>query len=271
MFIEKTITTDGQQWYYRKAGKGTAVVLIHGLAEDSQTWAFQQEFLQQHFTVIVPDLPGSGHSPADSYEWSMEMFAAGLNAILIEEHIEKAIVIGHSMGGYVALTFADKYPEKMLGLGLFHSTAYADSEERIIIRRRAIQFIQDYGAAKYLEQATPNLFAEETRNNNPDLVQQITDRYADFSGQSLISYHAALMRRSDRTAVLQRIEQPVLFVIGEFDNSVPPAQVLPQTILPAFSSVEILSHSGHMGMFEETARSNKLLYDFCDACQKVLI
>lgn len=271
MFIEKTITTDGQHWYYRKAGKGTAVVLVHGFAEDSQTWTFQQEFLQQHFTVIVPDLPGSGHSVAGNHDWSMEMFAAGLNAILLEEHIGEAIMIGHSMGGYISLAFAEKFPEKILGLGLFHSTAYADSEERISIRRRGIQFIQEYGAAKFLEQATPNLFAEETRNSHPELVQQITERYADFSNQSLISYYEAMIRRPDRTAVLQQIEQPVLFVIGESDATIPPAQVLPQTYLPAFSFVEILSHSGHMGMLEETARANKLLFNFCDTCQTVVI
>lgn len=271
MFMEKTITTNGQQWYYRKAGKGTAVVLVHGFAEDSQTWTYQQEFLQQHFTVIVPDLPGSGHSTASTYEWSMEMFADGLDAILVEEHIAEAIIIGHSMGGYISLAFAERFPEKVLGLGLFHSTAYADSEERITIRRRGIQFIQEYGAARFLEQATPNLFAEETRKGHPQLVQQITDRYADFSSQSLISYYEAMIRRPDRTAVLQQLQQPVLFVIGESDATIPPAQVLPQTYMPVFSFVEILSHSGHMGMLEETARSNKLLYHFCDTCQTVMI
>ncbi len=194
MFVEKTINTEGQQWYYRKAGKGNAVVLIHGFAEDSQGWAFQQEFLQQHFTVIVPDLPGSGHSTADNTDWSMEMFADGIQAILEEEQIRTAIIIGHSMGGYIALAFCRKnFRNRVLGLGLFHSTALADSEERKNIRRRGIEFIKEHGAARFLEQATPNLFAGETRHQHPSLVQQITDRYAGFSAQSLISYYEAMI------------------------------------------------------------------------------
>ncbi|QEC40473.1 alpha/beta fold hydrolase [Pseudobacter ginsenosidimutans] len=270
MFIEKTIQIADQQWYYRKAGKGTAVVLVHGFAEDSQGWGLQQEFLQQHFTVIVPDLPGSGHSTATSTEWSMEMFADGIHAILEEEQIQTAIIIGHSMGGYISLAFAEKYPQQLLGLGLFHSTAMADSEERKNIRRRGIEFIQEHGAPKFLEQATPNLFAEETRQQNPQLVQQITDRYAGFSAQSLISYYEAMIRRPDRTALLQNISRPVLFVIGQYDATIPPDAVLPQTYLPSFSFVEILNHSGHMGMLEETARANQLLYRYCDACQTVV-
>jgi pimeloyl-ACP methyl ester carboxylesterase len=271
MFIEKTISTNGQEWYYRKAGKGMAVILVHGFAEDSQAWALQQEFLQQYFTIIVPDLPGSGHSTASSTDWSMEMFAYGIHLILQEEQIPAAVLIGHSMGGYIALAFAEKYPQQLLGLGLFHSTAAPDSEERKNIRRRGIEFIKEHGAAKFLEQATPNLFAEETRNNNTALVQQITERYAGFNAQSLIGYYEAMIRRPDRTAVLQNVPNPVLFVIGQYDATIPPDQVLPQTYLPSFSFVEILNHSGHMGMLEETARANQLLYRYCDACQTVTI
>ena len=270
MFIEKTITTNGQQWHYRKAGKGTPVVLVHGFAEDSQGWALQQEFLQQYFTVIVPDLPGSGHSTSDTFDWSMELFADGIHQILEEEQIPAAILIGHSMGGYISLAFAEKFPQQLLGLGLFHSTALADSEERKNIRRRGIEFIREHGAARFLEQATPNLFSEITRKDNPELVQLITDRYAGFDPQSLTGYYEAMIRRPDRTAILQAISLPVLFVIGQHDATIPPEQVLPQTYLPVFSFVEILNNSGHMGMLEETARANQLLYRFCDTCQTMV-
>lgn len=270
MFVEKTITSEGQQWYYRKAGKGTAVVLVHGFAEDSQVWSFQQEFLQEHFTVIVPDLPGSGHSSDNNTNWSLELFANGIHAILESEKISSAILIGHSMGGYISLAFAEKYPQQLLGLGLFHSTALPDSEERKNIRRRGIEFIKEYGAAKFLEQATPNLFAEESRKEKPGLIRTIIERYAGFSAESLTGYYEAMILRPDRTAILQNLPQPVLFVIGQYDATIPPDAVLPQTYLPAFSFVEILNHSGHMGMLEEPGRSNHLLYRFCDACQTVV-
>src|SRR5688572_7259971 len=143
--------------HYEVIGKGPAVLLVHGFGEDSTVWRKQKEAIPG-FQLILPDLPGSGSSEMIN-DMSMEGLAESLLAILDQEKIEQCILIGHSMGGYVALAFAEKYANRLKGLGLFHSTAYADSEAKIETRRKGIQFIQEHGALAFLRTSTPNLFS----------------------------------------------------------------------------------------------------------------
>ncbi len=269
MISEISFVLNGELLFYRTAGEGHAVVLVHGFAEDGLVWKEQIAFLQEHFRLIIPDMPGTrASSPVK--EWTMEYFADCLLRVLDEEKIEKAILIGHSMGGYICLAFGEKYPERTQALGLFHSTALPDSEEKKNIRRRGIEFIREYGAAKFLEQTTPNLFSPAFRQEHPETVQELIDRYAHFTDGALIQYYEAMMLRPDRTPFLKTFPRPVLFVIGEQDAAVPMAQVLPQTYLPAISVVEIFKDSAHIGMLEETAKANQVLLQFCRQAEQSL-
>ncbi|HTG56780.1 MAG TPA: alpha/beta fold hydrolase, partial [Niabella sp.] len=125
----KSITIEGKLISYLAGGEGNAVVLLHGFGVDSSAWVEQINYLQKSYRVIAPDLPGIGVSELTS-NVSMEGVAAIVKEILEAEEIEQAAVIGHSLGGYIALAFAEKYPELLSGLGLFHSTAIADNDEK---------------------------------------------------------------------------------------------------------------------------------------------
>jgi pimeloyl-ACP methyl ester carboxylesterase len=171
-------------------------------------------------------------------------------------------MIGHSMGGYITLAFADKYPDRLQSFGLFHSTAYADSEEKKAARRRGIGFIQQNGAAKFLEQSYANLFSAVTKKNQPELVNKIIKRYTNFIGQSLVNYYEAMMARPDKTNVLSNFPRPVLFIMGKLDNTVPYEQALQQCYMPGLSYIHTLEQSGHMGMWEEPELSNVFLSAF---------
>lgn len=127
--MSKTINYKNGILFYRKSGKGKPIVLLHGFAEDGEIWNQQSLFLQNDYQLLVPDLPGSGKSSLTD-NVNMEEMAEALKAILEEENILETIVIGHSMGGYVTLAFAEKYSESLKAFGLFHSSAYADSEEK---------------------------------------------------------------------------------------------------------------------------------------------
>ncbi len=121
--------------YYQKEGSGTAVVLLHGFAENSDVWKYQVAFLKEQYMMIVPDLPGSGQSdtltpPTESAGILMQDYADCIYALLQHENIEKCIMLGHSMGGYITLAFAEKYPGCLLGFGLVHSTAFADTRRK---------------------------------------------------------------------------------------------------------------------------------------------
>jgi pimeloyl-ACP methyl ester carboxylesterase len=173
-----------------------------------------------------------------------------------------ATFIGHSMGGYVALAFAEKYPEFLKAVGLFHSTAFADTEEKKETRRKGISFIQQHGGPEFLKTTIPNLYAPVTKEVRPELIEQQLAGVNNFSGEALVRYYEAMMQRPDRTEVLRNSKVPVLFIMGRFDTAVPLEDMLKQCHLPKVSYIHILERSGHNGMIEEGPESNKNLSDF---------
>ena len=171
-------------------------------------------------------------------------------------------LIGHSMGGYITLAFAEKYPELLNAFGLFHSTAYADDDAKKETRRKGIEFIKNNGASAFLKTTTPNLFSEKTKKENPELVEKLIDQSKDFSSESLIQYYEAMIQRPDRTSVLKSFQQPILFIIGKHDTAVPLQSSLEQCYLPSISHIHILQNSGHMGMWEEKDKATEILLNF---------
>lgn len=243
---------------YEISGNGFPVILLHGFGEDSRIWSGQVAHLKNFCQCIVPDLPGSGKS-GRLPEGSMELYAEAVFEMTSAENLDRFILIGHSMGGYIALAFAEKYPAKLAGLGLFHSSAYADDEEKKATREKGIRFIKEFGSAKFLEPATTGLFSEATKEKRPELIKEIIDRYANFQAESLVQYYEAMMARPDRTNIIKKIGVPVIFILGKFDAAVPLARGLEQTHLPDICYIHICQKSGHMGMLEETTECNRAL------------
>ena len=246
---------------YRIIGEGNPVILIHGFGEEAEVWNNQVEFLQNKFQLIVPDLPGSGQSEMID-DMSMEGMAEVIHSIIHEENIEACPVIGHSMGGYITLAFAEKYWNHLTAFGLFHSSAFADSDEKKETRKKGIDFITKNGEFEFLKTATPNLYSPETKEKNPQLVEKQIESLHNFSEAALVSYYASMMQRPDRTEILNTTTVPVLFIAGKYDNAVPLADVLKQCFLPSLAYIHILEHSGHMGMQEEPNESNEILLNF---------
>ncbi|MBS1564795.1 MAG: alpha/beta hydrolase [Bacteroidetes bacterium] len=255
---KKAIRFQGKQMHYTVEGEGHPVVLIHGFAEDSAVWRGQREILAAHYRVIIPDLPGAGAS-ALTDTFSMELGADYIHQILLQEQIQKAVLIGHSMGGYITLAFAERHPDLLTGMGLFHSTAYPDSEEKKTNRQRGIDFISAHGSYEFLKQSIPNLFSPESRISLSGAIGDMIEQYRNFNPNTLIACHQAMMLRPDRSHVLSSFAGPVLFIIGKYDTAVPYEQQLKQSHLPQISYIHILEHSGHMGMWEETKKANTVL------------
>ena len=174
----------------------------------------------------------------------------------------ECILIGHSMGGYITLAFAEKYPALLKGFGLFHSSAFADSEEKKETRQKGIRFIQEHSATEFLRTATPNLYAPSTRERHPEWIEAHLEQVRNFSAGSLVSYYRSMMERPDRTFILQNSAVPVLFVMGRHDTAVPLSDGLKQCYLPQLAYIHILENSGHMGMIEEASVANAILSQF---------
>jgi pimeloyl-ACP methyl ester carboxylesterase len=190
-----------------------------------------------------------------------------VHAILLAEGIDKAVIAGHSMGGYIALAFAEKYPDLVQGLGLVHSTAAADTEEKKEARRKSIKLMEQYGGEAFIRQAVPGMFSSATKNSQPGLVEALIQMGMQCKVEALIAYYEAMIKRPERKAVLQKSSTPVLFLIGKDDSAVPMESVLPQVTLPSRSSIHIFENTGHMGMWEVADACSLALQQFAEFCQ----
>ena len=242
-------------------GSGKPVVLVHGFGEDGNIWNQQAEYLKENFKIIIPDLPGSGQSELID-DMRVEGMAEVIHAIIHEENIEACPVIGHSMGGYITLALVESYWNHVSAFGLFHSTAYADSEEKKSVRRKGIDFINRQGAFEFLKNATPNLFSQKTKDETPELITEFIAGLDNFSAPALVSYYEAMIQRPDRTEMLEKARVPVLFIMGKYDNAIPFEDGLQQCHLPEKSYIYVLRNSGHMGMVEEKEKCNEILDKF---------
>lgn len=259
--ITKTISTNNKTISYKVTGNGEAVILLHGFGEDSNVWNKQVDFLEQNYMLILPDIPGSGASELTE-DVTMEGIAEVIKLIAEEEGLDHFVLIGHSMGGYATLAFAEKYQSYLKGFGLFHSSAYADNEEKKESRKKGIESINEHGADEFVKTSAPTLFSDTTKEQKPHLIEAFLNSLPAFSKQALVAYYEAMIQRPDRTEILSQTKLPVLFILGEHDKAVPFEDSLKQSSLPATSFVTILNDSGHMGMLEETEKSNQALQEF---------
>jgi pimeloyl-ACP methyl ester carboxylesterase len=248
---------------YEVLGSGQPVVLLHGFGESGSIWNKQDEVLQKHCKLIIPDIPGSGNSAMLQAEnVSMEDYADCINALLDEEKIETCIMLGHSMGGYITLAYAEEYANRLKAFGLVHSTAFADSEEKKATRKKGIELIQQYGGFSFLKNTTPNLFADAFKKEHPDEVSSLIEEGKSFRDEALIQYYAAMMNRPDKTEVLKQSKVPVLFIVGTEDVAAPLNDLLQQVHLPEQSHFHLIEGVGHMSMLEAPEQLNKYLLDF---------
>ena len=278
--MEKTFHYKSFNIRYSDIGTGIPVVLLHGFGEDSRIWDDQVSALQPHCRLIVIDLPGSGGSLpigpdlalqiSSGLPASIDLMAEAVAALIAEVKIDKCILLGHSMGGYVTLAFAEKYPEKLMAFGLIHSTAFADSEEKKAMRRKGIDFVKKNGGFAFLQTAIPGLFSETFKEEQPGkvaaLIAQFDPAYSNkiITDATLIAYYEAMIIRPDRTEVLEKCKVPVLFIIGTEDKAVPAADTLKQVHLPESSWVHIIEKAAHMSMKEYPAILNQYLIKFIE-------
>ncbi len=261
-----TLNFKGRKINYLTQGKGDPIVLLHGFCEDSSVW---DNFISQFTSnkIIRIDLIGFGLSkPVENP--SIDYAADSVKAVLDHLEIQQVTLIGHSMGGYVSLTFAKKYESYLNGLGLFHSHPYADSEEKKKNRAKSIDFIKRNSHFHYVKQLFPKLFPPAFLSSNNFLVNQMIHRASTFPTEGIIGGLQMMMNRSDQTDVLKSIKCPVLFIVGLEDQVVPLQKCLEQTALPDVSDIHILEGIGHMGMFEATQATQKIIQNFIAFCHE---
>jgi pimeloyl-ACP methyl ester carboxylesterase len=254
--------------HYTKSGSGPAVVLLHGFPESGDLWSGVYPAISSLYTVIIPDIPGSGGSVLDKRDVSMEELADSIAAILAHEKIEEIVLVGHSMGGYITMAFAQSHRPWLKGISLVHSTATADSEEKMETRRKSIELIRKGGKEPFVKGMIPNLFAPAFKEDHPDILQRQTDRGLKLPEESMVAFYNAMINRPDRTGILKESNVPVQWIIGKDDSVVPMNIALQQGRLAEVNFVSVYDNCGHMSMLEHPERLANDLKEFIGYCYK---
>lgn len=238
---------------------GVPLVLLHGFTENNRMWDSLMPYLGDVFSVIRPDLPGHGESEFPESIQTIDGLADWLARFLKSLNIRKCYLAGHSLGGYIALATAEKYPELFEAICLIHSTPLSDNEEKKANRERAIQFIESNGGEGFIQTLIPGLFSENFRTQNPQAVQASMDRALQTPDSTLLRMLTIMRNRPDRLKWLESGLVPVSAILGAQDNLIPCEYTANLMYHCPDSHVEVLHHSAHMGMQEEPQQVAKAL------------
>lgn len=253
------------QLFYTQQGNGFPLVFIHGFCEDASLWNdFILPFTAQ-YQVITIDLPGFGNSTPQP-ECSIDNYAAAVKMVLDTLNLKSCLLIGHSMGGYTALAFAEKYPNYLHGFCLFHSHPFGDSEAKKANRKKTIGFIQRHGNAPFLGQMIPNLFTNIFRKDNLELVEQMIDNATNYPEKGITNALEAMINRPNRVTIMEQSNVPIWLIIGKQDTAIPYKDSLRMSPLANITNTQILDNVGHMGMFEATTITQNIIQEFIDFC-----
>lgn len=241
---------------YSDTGKGTAIVLLHGFLENKTMW---QDFIPElslKNRIITIDLLGHGETECLGYVHSMEDNADVVHEVLSNLRIRKAVFVGHSMGGYVALAFAELFPESIKGLVLLNSTSRADSDERKANRDRAIVAVkQNY--ASFIRMSIANLFSEDNREKLIDEIEKVKTEALKTPLQGIVASLEGMKIRKDREVLLHLTPYPKLLILGEKDpvlNLVETKEQIENT------TVQLVTFpDGHMSTIENKKELLKVL------------
>lgn len=247
--VNNQLLYKGSKINYIVEGKGKTVVLLHGFLEEISIWESISQTLMEYYKVIMIDLPGFGKSEVISEIHSMELMAEVVNEIILTENSSECIIVGHSMGGYVSLAFADMFPEKIRGVVLFHSQAGADDENAKINRDRTIDIVLN-NHSKFINNFIPTLFAEQNIAACRSEIDQLTRISLGTKDEGIIAALKGMRDRKDYLNLLKEGNFPVMFIIGKQDSKIPLGKINQQIILPKVSEALILENVGHMGFIE---------------------
>ena len=252
----------GKKINYTIQGEGEALVLIHGYLESLEIWDEFAEDLAHDFKVIRVDLPGHGLSEVIQETHEMELLAGAVKTVLDENRIGSAVVIGHSMGGYVTLAFADQYPETVSRFSLFHSHPFPDSEQVRQNRQNAIENIKAGKKEEICRSHVPKTFADDNLQPFSSHVERAQNIALQIPEQGIISNLKGMMKRPDRSELVKNTNKPFLLIAGKKDNFIDYDTVIPKIEMPEKGEKITLEYSGHMGFIEEKQRALNAIREF---------
>jgi pimeloyl-ACP methyl ester carboxylesterase len=260
--MKKYVHFKGKKIFYYDEGAGNVIVLIHGYLESADVWKDFSKKLADKFRIITVDLPGHGDSDIYEETHSMELLADALEGLLTTVGIEKAFLVGHSLGGYVALAFLEHFPERLLGYCLFHSQPFADTLESLQKREREIRIVQAGKKFLMYPDNVRRMFADNNILKFSDRLNVSKEIASRIPAEGIIAVLKGMMARPSRLSVMEQGKVPCLWILGSMDNYISCEPIQKKVNLPANAKVVILENSGHLGFIEEEVKSAEIISDF---------
>ncbi len=248
--------------YYTDNGSGIPVVLLHGYLESSEVWNGFEKKLTSKFRVISIDLPGHGLSDVYGETHTMEFMATAIKELLDNLDINKACLVGHSLGGYVTLAFLELFPDYLSGYSLFHSQPFPDTPEALEKRRREIAIVKAGKKDLMYPDNVTTMFATSNLAKFSQALQRSKDLASRINGEGIIAVLNGMMIRPSRSSLMEEGRVPCLWILGLMDNYIPCDIIQKKVSLPSNARVVVLKNSGHLGFVEEEDISFKVVSDF---------
>lgn len=245
---------------YSLAGKGEALIFLHGFLGDRTIWDNFVEHFQSKFLIVTIDLPGHGNSPINQDIIEMKDSARLVAKVLQKENIGSAHLIGHSMGGYVCLAFAQLFPDKIKSVTLFNSTARADSEQKQVDRLKAVQ-VFDLRPSVFINEAIRNLFYIRNLVRFDKEVESLVAIAQKTTIKGAQSSLKGMRLREDLVDWLGTQSFPKLYIAGKHDTTIL-YETIKEQIPITGAKLKTLNNSGHMGFIEEEIICIKAIEDF---------
>jgi 3-oxoadipate enol-lactonase len=249
---------------YDDVGAGLPVVFIHGFPHNRSLWAPQLGALVDHCRCIVVDLRGFGETTAAG-PYSMDQYADDVVQLLNRLDVGKAVVVGLSMGGYVAFALWRRYKDLVRGLVLADTRATADTEEAKRKRHELIALAQERGAEAVAAAQITGMLGSNTRENHPDIVETVRQMLAAAPVEGIIGALKAMIERPDSTPTLATISTPTLIIVGEDDVLTPPKDARAMHEKIPGSHLEVIRAAGHLSNMERPAAFNHVVSEFLSA------
>ncbi len=249
--------------YTDTGGDGTPVLFVHAFPLHSGQWDGQVEVFGDRYRLITPDLRGFGSSsaPEDRSAYSMDSFADDLKGLLDELGVERVILAGLSMGGYIAFAFLRKYRSAVAGLVLADTRAEADPPAGIEKRTNQQNQVESEGTDGLIEGLTGALLSDHTKSTKPDVVERVKSLMQNPAA-GFIGALEAMKQRPDSTGELASIDVPTLVVVGEDDAVTPPDAAETITNAVADSKLITIPGAGHLSNLEDEQTFNEALAEF---------
>jgi pimeloyl-ACP methyl ester carboxylesterase len=235
--------------FERKGNGKETLVLLHGFMENLSIWSDMEPHLSDIFSLLKIDLPGHGQSEIIAEVQTMEMMAEEVKKVLVNENITKIHLLGHSMGGYVSLAFAEKYPEYLKSLTLFFSTYFPDDDEKKEQRIKSYRIIKD-AFAHYARAGVPNLFNPNEKDILEGKIETALEVALSTNNLGALASVKGMVERTDKKHIMENLEAKILVLAGKHDNAVKTETMIKH--LPDRTNIKsYILDCGHNGHWEK--------------------